>query len=148
MISTPDQVLWAIIRNRTNAIGFQNYRTFMDDIMCGDQLANQTRHVRAPTTVFRGVDAYELLRVATDAFLMHEVGVVDANGTVKKGYQGQGDLAAGRQHASTASSRSRTIPHSTGPSGPRMISGSGFAASACRSSSSCGSSTTSHSTAN
>jgi hypothetical protein len=92
MISTPDQVLWAIIRNRTNAIGFQNYRTFMDDIMCGDQLANQTRHVRAPTTVFRGVDAYELLRVATDAFLMHEVGVVDANGTVKKGYQGQGIL--------------------------------------------------------
>jgi hypothetical protein len=38
------------------------------------------------------VDAYELLRVATDAFLMHEVGVVDANGTVKKGYQGQGSM--------------------------------------------------------
>jgi hypothetical protein len=92
MISTPDQVLWAIIRNRTNAIGFQGYRTFMDDIMCGDQLANQTRQVRAPTTVFRGVDAYELLRVATDAFLMHEVGVVDRHGTVKKGYQGQGLL--------------------------------------------------------
>jgi hypothetical protein len=95
MISTPDQVLWAIIRNRTNAIGFQNYRTFMDDIMCGDQLANQTRHVRAPTTVFRGVDAYELLRVATDAFLMHEVGVVEPSGAVKKGYQGQGILGSG-----------------------------------------------------
>jgi hypothetical protein len=92
MISTPDQVLWAIIRNRTNAISFQNYRGFIDDIMCGDQLTNQTRHVRAPTTVFRGVDAYELLRVATDAFLMHEVGVVDPTGVVRRGFHGRANL--------------------------------------------------------
>ena len=85
--------------------------------MCGDQLANQTRHVRAPTTVFRGVDAYELLRVATDAFLMHEVGVVNANGTVKKGYQGQG-IAAGRFHLRQhRADRERSLTR-PGPSGP------------------------------
>jgi hypothetical protein len=93
MIPTTDQVLWAIIRNRTNAISFNSYRSFIDDIMCGDQLTDQhTRHVRGVTTVFRGVDAYELLRQATDAFLMHEVGVVDQNGAVRKDFKGKATL--------------------------------------------------------
>ena len=92
MIPTSDQVLWAIIRNRTNAVGFKNYSAFIDDIMCGDQLVDHTRRVRGVTTVFRGVDAYELLRVATDAFLMHEVGVVDPTGAVRKDFKGKATL--------------------------------------------------------
>lgn len=89
MIPTSDQVLWAIIRNRTNAIGFDNYSAFIDGIMCGDQLVDHSAHrVRGVTTVFRGVDAYELLRVATDAFLMHEVGVVDPTGAVRRDFKG------------------------------------------------------------
>ena len=92
MIPTSDQVLWAIIRNRTNAVGFKNYSTFIDDIMCGDQLVDHARRVRGVTTVFRGVDAYELLRVATDAFLMHEVGVVDQAGAVRKDFKGKATL--------------------------------------------------------
>ena len=97
MISTPDQVLWAIIRNRTNAISFKNYSDFIDGVMCGDQLTGpHARRVRGVTTVFRGVDAYELLRVATDAFLMHEVGVVDPTGVVKKDFEGRAALNPSR----------------------------------------------------
>ena len=100
LISTPDQVLWAIIRNRTNAISFKNYSAFINDIMCGDQLTDHhARRVRGVTTVFRGVDAYELLRVATDAFLMHEVGVVDPTGVVKKDFEGRATLNP--SHSST-----------------------------------------------
>ena len=60
-LPTLDQSLWAAIRNRTNAITFRNYREFMDDVMA---------------TPSYGPYAYELLKQATDAFLMHETGVI------------------------------------------------------------------------
>jgi hypothetical protein len=60
-LPTLDQGLWTAIRNRTNAISFRNYRSFMDDVMA---------------TPSYGPYAYELLKQATDAFLMHETGVI------------------------------------------------------------------------
>jgi hypothetical protein len=60
-LPTLDQGLWASIRNRTNAIGFRQYRSFIDKVMA---------------TPAYGPYAYELLKQATDAFLMHEAGVI------------------------------------------------------------------------
>lgn len=79
MIPTPDQALWVIIRNRTDAISFRNYRTFIDQVMgsaqtVGVQARNGSVH---PQIAYRGADAYLLLKYATNFFLMHEAGVVD-----------------------------------------------------------------------
>jgi hypothetical protein len=63
-LPTIDQQLWTMIRNRTNAIGFRNYRPFIDEVMA---------------TPSYGSYSYELLKQATDAFLMHETGVVEGS---------------------------------------------------------------------
>ncbi|MGH3840904.1 MAG: hypothetical protein ACRDS0_05575 [Pseudonocardiaceae bacterium] len=78
-VSTPDQVLWTLIRNRTNAISFRRYREFIDGVLCrGVDVRNP---VRSGTNVlnFTGTQAYEVLKQATDTFLMQECGVVDVN---------------------------------------------------------------------
>ena len=80
---TSDQVLWTLIRNRTKAISFRRYREFIDGVMCrGVDVRNP---LRTPTSVlnFTGTQAYEVLKQATDAFLMQECGVVDAAGAVR-----------------------------------------------------------------
>jgi hypothetical protein len=80
---TPDQALWVAIRNRTRAISFGPYRDFID---------NRVLHVedREPTGIapldrrlqdldlganLHGVNAYQLLKTATEAFLLLECGV-------------------------------------------------------------------------
>ncbi len=65
MVPTNDQVLWVIIRNRTNAISFRRYKEFADGVLGKEQLN------------YRGANAYELLKESTDAFLMQETGVLD-----------------------------------------------------------------------
>ncbi|MGY0231801.1 hypothetical protein [Longispora urticae] len=65
---TPGQVLWMIIRNRTNAIGFRQYKPWVDQVMCS-----------GPAGEARGPDAYALLKRTTDVFLMHETGVLDSD---------------------------------------------------------------------
>jgi hypothetical protein len=79
MIPTPDQALWVIIRNRTDAISFRNYRTFIDQVMGSAQAVGlQSRNGSVqPQIAYRGADAYLLLKYATSFFLMHEAGVVD-----------------------------------------------------------------------
>ena len=72
-IPTSDQVLWMIIRNRTEAISFPRYKEFIDSVMCGGTAA--VRGGREPLQ-FRGTGAYDLLCRATDAFLMQEMGVI------------------------------------------------------------------------
>ena len=72
LVETVDQALWVIIRDRTNAVGFRPYKTFIDNVMGGD-------------LPFRGGDAYALLKFATDAFLMQEVGVLDPLGVIRAG---------------------------------------------------------------
>jgi hypothetical protein len=68
VIESADQALWVIIRNRTEAIAFNHYKEFVDGVMCSDAAGN---------LAFRGSDAYDLLKVATNAFLMHEAGILD-----------------------------------------------------------------------
>lgn len=75
--STDDQILWVIVRNRTNAIGFRPYRQFIDGILCDDPGAPESLRARARGLLYRGADAFALLKLSTDLFLMHEAGIVD-----------------------------------------------------------------------
>ena len=58
---TEDQLLWAVIKDRSEAIGFENYKHFVDRIEADAQL-------------FRGVEGYQTLRNATRVWLQHEAG--------------------------------------------------------------------------
>jgi len=72
-IPTSDQILWMIIRNRTEAISFPRYKEFIDSVMCGGPPALRGGR---EALQFRGTGAFELLCRATDAFLMQEMGVI------------------------------------------------------------------------
>jgi hypothetical protein len=113
---TPDHPLWAAIRNRTNAIGFNNYSDFIDRLLCKRDDAglavcsessmdcppsNQAKDIGSPSIKCRrdaltvmpsiyGVDAYNLLKLATQAFLLFEAGIAiklprDANDGARSG---------------------------------------------------------------
>jgi hypothetical protein len=89
MPPTDDQALWVVIRKATDAISYNHYERFMDVVMCpeshdkGDELLEDegiTRHsVRAMRTrrslPFPDVEAYRLLKAATEVFLMTKCGV-------------------------------------------------------------------------
>jgi hypothetical protein len=85
---TDDQALWAAIRNRTAAIGFPRYQRFIDRVLChNDELSNGLNNVlqkiartgsatgTIPLSIF-GPYAYSVLKLATQAFLTLECGVV------------------------------------------------------------------------
>jgi hypothetical protein len=79
---TSDQALWTAIRNRTKAISFNRYKTFIDEVMCLETLPYRKQAERRPLELrlpYPGVDAYTLLKVATELFLMQECGVVIEN---------------------------------------------------------------------
>jgi hypothetical protein len=59
---TEDQRLWAVIKDRSEAITFENYKRFIDQVEVDGQL-------------FRGVEGYQTLKTATRAWLQHEAGV-------------------------------------------------------------------------
>jgi hypothetical protein len=84
--------LWPAIRQRTNAIGFEQFRNFIDRVFTGtdEQVNNQDdpcdKQPRAHERRLRdrqervlqnflGVGAYNLLRTATEVFLLLECGV-------------------------------------------------------------------------
>jgi hypothetical protein len=85
---TSDQALWAAIRNRTAAIDFEVYRDKIDKLLCVrleaelgpelDRFAAQARArglgVGGPT--IHGAYAYNVLKLATEIFLILEAGVV------------------------------------------------------------------------
>lgn len=90
---TDDQALWVAIRNRTQAIGFDRYQRFINSVLCADSsnaatkeelsygsppLGNVRDNLRSRPTI-HGVDAYNLLKQATEAFLIFECGVVIDN---------------------------------------------------------------------
>jgi hypothetical protein len=82
---TEDLPLWVVIQKTTDAISFDNYSKFMDLVLCGIGETSPPR-VRADQQQFdqlrkrrflpyNDVDAYRLLKVATEAFLMVNCGV-------------------------------------------------------------------------
>jgi hypothetical protein len=82
---TSDHALWAAIRNRTEAIGFNNYSDFIDRVISSP--GGTAALLNAPTTGksakkalaaalnIYGVDAYQVVKLATQAFLLVEAGV-------------------------------------------------------------------------
>ena len=81
--ATDDEALWAVIRDRTNAISFNNYKRYMDGVMC-DRASDDSAIGELQSRVVdsgggqrvRGRDAFKLLKTATEAFLMQEAGLV------------------------------------------------------------------------
>ncbi len=85
--TTANQALWVTIRNRSKAIGFTQYSNFLDLVLCQgenptkmDEDANVRKNTRLNSLLklpkaFHGVDAYELLKTATEIFLLLECGV-------------------------------------------------------------------------
>jgi hypothetical protein len=83
---TPDMALWTAIRSATDGISFNNYKKFMDNVMCGrepegENLAAHCEHRSLP---YPGVDAYSLVKCATEVFLMAHCGVVNFNALDEK----------------------------------------------------------------
>jgi hypothetical protein len=81
---TTDLALWAVIRKSTESISFNNYNRFMEFVLCGIDLPlvggqavrdefNLLRQRRF--LPYNDTDAYRLLKVATEAFLMVNCGI-------------------------------------------------------------------------
>jgi hypothetical protein len=86
--NTPDQALWSAIRLHTRRIGFGPYQEFINRLLCGkssESLGNicvdeLVKELRDPDKSLHGVRAYDVLRYATEAFLLRNCGVkVDAH---------------------------------------------------------------------
>jgi hypothetical protein len=89
---TPDLPLWVVIRNSTQAMSFNNYQKFIDFVLCQkplsdefidtyegkrfqpkkDRFADLEKRRYLP---FTDTDAYRLLKVATEAFVIVNCGV-------------------------------------------------------------------------
>jgi hypothetical protein len=76
---TLDQALWVAIRNRTQAISFNRYREFINRVLRweeNDRIPDRIeRRLRDLGTHLRGVGAYQVLKTATEMFLLLECGV-------------------------------------------------------------------------
>ncbi|MFO1428593.1 MAG: hypothetical protein U1F76_00400 [Candidatus Competibacteraceae bacterium] len=84
---TADQALWTAIRNRTEAVAFNRYREFIDRVLCASPDTTPSGGFDSPSVgtlktelaarpTIHGTDAYHLLRLATQAFLLFECGTV------------------------------------------------------------------------
>ena len=78
---TPDMSLWTTIRTGAAGISFNKYKAFMDAVMCGREPEgeNVAAHCEHKSLPYPGVDAYSLVKCATEVFLMSRCGVVDFN---------------------------------------------------------------------
>jgi hypothetical protein len=86
---TPTQALWTLIRQSTNALSFQNYQAFMEQVLCRrpDSGAPSTPLMEQSITPaqlgrrqswrlpFPGVEPYRQLKAATEVFVMLNCGV-------------------------------------------------------------------------
>jgi hypothetical protein len=79
--STSVQGFWEYLRQRTDAISFNEYTKFITEVLCQglgidplDEEFKRLRTAAANSTRLSGVDTYELLRVATEAFLVLRCG--------------------------------------------------------------------------
>lgn len=85
---TDDQTLWVAIRNRTKAVGFDRYRAFINAVFCTEEgsqgLKDEVVKAYGPDKAkwldarlsIHAADSYNVLRLATEVFLLLECGVV------------------------------------------------------------------------
>ena len=79
MDQTPDQILWAAIRNRTRAVGFSRYQQFVNRLLLQDEKQWLENPVREGTpkekeVALDGEETYRALKVATESILLLECG--------------------------------------------------------------------------
>ncbi len=85
-----DQAFWVAIRNSTASIGFENYSRFINRVLCREDTTDGEDALladRRPTATARlhfGVDAYQLLKAATEAFLILRCGIHIDRGTYRE----------------------------------------------------------------
>jgi hypothetical protein len=76
--STNVQGFWEYLRQKTEAISFNNYSQFIEDVLCqGEDHVGAEEVLRLRNSIsnrIAGVDTYQLLRVATEAFLLLQCG--------------------------------------------------------------------------
>jgi len=84
---TADSYLWTLIRNSTEALSFNNYLRFMDELFCtearaesmfpnaSDKFKKDLKYKRY--LPFTDTDAYRLLKAATESFVMVNCGIFD-----------------------------------------------------------------------
>jgi hypothetical protein len=77
--NTNVQGFWEYLRQKTDAISFNNYSDFIENVLCQGEATNSTeegivRLRNALSARIAGVDTYQLLRVATEAFLLLQCG--------------------------------------------------------------------------
>jgi hypothetical protein len=84
LINTDDLPLWTVIRASTGKLAFDDYKRWMDKVFChnGEEWRQElARHVRYALP-FPDIVSYKALKIATQAFLMANCGVVTARGDV------------------------------------------------------------------
>lgn len=77
---TQDQALWVAIRNRTRAISFGPYRDFINRVLHAEEhetlgVPALDRRLQELGAHMHGVGAFQLLKTATEVFLLLECGV-------------------------------------------------------------------------
>jgi carboxypeptidase family protein len=75
---TLDQALWSAIRNRTRAISFPAYHEFINLVLChgkDDNYPVVKRQRQEVSSLVHGVGAFQVLKAATEAFLLAQCGV-------------------------------------------------------------------------
>jgi len=89
--TTTDLALWAMIRKSSESMSFSNYLRFIDFVLCGgtaDDKLNQPKNEfgelhKRRFLPYNDSDAYRLLKVATEAFVVVNGGVMPS----RKGFQ-------------------------------------------------------------
>jgi len=84
--TTKDEALWTTIKESTEALSFNNYKKYIDSVMCPENansdLLDDTRknlaagRTTSSSTPFPFVDAYNRLKIGTELFIMMNCGVV------------------------------------------------------------------------
>jgi hypothetical protein len=110
LVSTCDAPLWWAIEQTTNWLSFNNYAGFIDFVLCGEELPEETpdgsdpmaaalrsyfEHARKGYSSLRkrrylpytDTDAYRLLKVATEAYVSASCGVLPLDDQGGKGYK-------------------------------------------------------------
>ncbi len=113
---TKDQVLWSLIRDRTAALSFTGggYKTFIDRVLCDPTTAtNQLVKDRLAVPVAAlginayGMAAYDLLKTATEVFLLIECGVAIDSSFASPGYDPDSEAARLGERISVTELRNR-----------------------------------------
>lgn len=77
--TTDDFGLWVVIKKSTDALSFNRYKTFMDGVMCCTRDLDERMRIKQRDLELRlpfpGVQVYNLLKIATEIFVMDNCGV-------------------------------------------------------------------------